>query len=516
MKSRRKTRKPTARRRRLGRPAEPAPGADRKPLLTMDQAIGLLKTSRSTFYRWLRTGKVKGMKVGRQWRFTREDIERFLRGQEPRVDLPADIGPLLLALEERLRAAGREPPPPGKEADLPNGDAGVTRAVGVMIHLAVALGASDLHLIAAEGDVSVRYRLDGALREVARYDARLHPALIARWKTMAACDPLEKNLPQDGRIMLRLAPKEDVADLRLNFLPAVFGEGLTMRVLPRSEVRFGFDRLDFLPRDKQLILKWIGSPWGIVLVTGPAGCGKTTTVYACLAHLNRPDLKVMTVEDPVEYTFAGMVQVPVRPKEGLTFARAVRSFLRADPDVIMVGEVRDLEVLNILHQAALTGHLVFSTLHTNDAAQALERMLHMGIEAFLAADATKLIVAQRLVRLLCRECSRPAEPAPNMVEHLVQLARRGGVEWDALEKRCREPVGCPRCKQTGFRGRTLIAEALEVTPEIGAALRRGASADELRTIAVGQGMKTMAAHGILRAAAGETTLAEVLRVAPTL
>jgi excisionase family DNA binding protein len=471
----------------------------------MDQAVALLKTTRSTFYRWLRTGKIRGMKVGRQWRFTREDLERFLKGQGPRIDLPADIGPLVEALQDQVEKFGAVPPARTGEP--------VVVAVGLAISAAVAAGASDLHLDVHEDGGRIRARIDGVLHEIARYDARLHPALAERVKTMAAMDVKERARSQDGRIVAHARGPGDQVDIRVNTLPALFGEALTLRILRHSEVNLSLDRLDFLPRDRRLFLKWIEAPWGLVLVTGPTGCGKTTTLYSALVHLNRPEVKVLTIEDPVEVSLPGLIQVPLRSNLGHTFASLLRAEMRADPDVILVGEIRDLDTLRMVFPAALTGHLVFSTLHTEEAAQALTRMVDMGADPFVVADATKLVTAQRLVRLVCRECSEPDAPDRDSLERAARLARTGGASWDDLKADWRKAVGCRACKFTGYRGRTLVAEVLEVSPEIGAALRRRAGTDELRTIAVGQGMKTMAAHGVLRAAAGETTLAEVLRVA---
>jgi len=475
-------------------------------LLDMKQAIRRLKTTRATFYRWLREGKVKGMKVGRQWRFYREDIERFLKGQEPRIDLPADISPLVEALRKRLGEVG------GQEPEA--GDSEVSRAVNLTIALGAALGASDIHLDPGDERCRLRYRVDGALYETAAYDSRLQPPLIERWKTMAACDPHERRVPQDGRIRLKLPPGNEQIDLRVAFLPAYLGEALTVRLLRRQAVQLEVDRLGFTPRDKERLLKWAEAPWGVLLVTGPTGCGKTTVLYSLLSHVNRPGLKVMSVEDPVEYVIEGLIQAQVRRDVGLDFARILRSFLRSDPDVIMVGEIRNLDTLQISFQAALTGHLVMSTLHTDEAVAGLKRMVDMGADPFLVADATKCIVAQRLVRKLCPDCAAEEAPDAGRLGEAERRARLGGLGWDDLPKAWRKPVGCQKCKFTGYRGRQVIAEVLEVTPETSAAIRRGASLDEMRTLAVGQGMTTMSAHGVLLASRGKTSLAEVFRVAP--
>jgi excisionase family DNA binding protein len=478
----------------------------------MSQAIELLKTSRPTFYRWLREGKVKGMKVGRQWRFYREDIERFLKGQEPRIELPADLKPLIKHLRRRVEELG------AKDVS-PEGASDVIRAVSLMIRLAVAMNASDIHIEphmreGAEGAVALlRYRIDGVLHPVAEIDMRLLPAIDTRWKAMAACDVHEKARPQDGRILIKLADTGKQVDLRVSFLCAALGPSLCVRVLDPDVVRpLDLDGIGYSSRDKEALLRAIEAPWGTTLLTGPTGIGKTTTLYACLNHLAGPDRKLMTIEDPVEFFLPWVVQVPLRPRDGVTFPVALRSLLRSAPNVIMVGEVRDFETLQVVHQASLTGHIVLTTLHADEAARALKRMVEMGSDPFVVADSTRLILSQRLIRKLCAVCSKEQEPVGSRLERAAELARAGGFDWESVSKKFWAPAGCSACHQTGFRGREVIAEALEVTPEIGAALRRGASVEELRSIAVGQGMTTMAADGIRRAAAGTTSLDEVLRV----
>ncbi len=491
--------------------AEKPEGIDAKEggILGVDEAAEFLDVARSTFYRWLRAGMIKGMKVGRQWRFYREDLERFLKGQGPKVDLPADIGPLIVGLKKRLDELGAAAAEPQEDEDK------LGRAVDLLLHVAIAQEASDVHVDAQEDCGRVRTRLDGVLHELATYDARLHGPVVDRLKTMASLDVHEKRRTQDGRMVVRAPDEAHPVDVRINVLPAHFGEAVTMRLLRRAEVRLAFDRLDFAPRDEKLIKKWIEAPWGVVIVTGPTGCGKTTTLYTCLEHLVRPEAKIVTIEDPVEFAINGLVQVQVNEQVGNSFATLIRAELRADPDIMMVGEIRNLEVAQMVQQVALTGHLVMTTLHTDEAAAALVRLVDIGVDPFLVADAERLVVAQRLVRRLCPECSEPAEPDADRLRQATELAHAGGLDVAGPGPRWRRAVGCPTCKQTGYRGRVLVGEALEVTPEVGAALRRGAATDELRTIAVGQGMKTMAAHGVQRAAAGgETTVEEVLRVVP--
>jgi len=265
-------------------------------------------------------------------------------------------------------------------------------------------------------------------------------------------------------------------------------------------------------KNRERLRAALKAPWGTIIVTGPTGCGKTTTLYACLDDVSSPQVKVMTVEDPVEYLLPWAVQVAVRPSDGVTFATAIRSILRSDPDVILVGELRDEAALHAVHQAALTGHLVFTTLHALDTVGALRRMADMGAQPFVVSEATRLILAQRLVRVVCRDCSVETEPATHLLDAAADIARSGGLAWDELPHSFRQPVGCGTCGQSGYRTRVLITEVLAITPEIAAALGDQASDDELRAVAIGQGMVTLAADGVRLAANGTTTLEEVLRV----
>jgi excisionase family DNA binding protein len=478
-------------------------------LMGMDEAIAMLKTTRPTFYRWLRAGKVKGMKAGRQWRFYKSEIERFLKGEAPRVDLPVSIGPLVEELAARAKEMGVE----GLAAPaVPS----VANAVDLIINLGGALRASDIHIepfsTGVEGDAvgMIRCRVDGVLQPVAEFDLRLMPALIERLKSSAACDVNEKRKPQDGRILLEAGDRK--LDLRVCFVGPVMGEAVTLRILDPAVVKLTLDRIDYAPRDRERLLKGIHSPWGLVLVTGPTGCGKTTVLYSCLNELAGPGIKTMSLEDPVEYLLPWTTQIPIKPAAGLTFASGARAILRSDPDVIMIGEIRNRETMSICQQAALTGHLVMSTLHTDEAVGALKRMVDIGTEPFVVAESTRLVVGQRLVRKLCPKCSRPTEPCREALSRAAELARSGGLGWETLKPDFRGPAGCAKCGQTGFRGRTVITEMLEMSPEISRALREGAGDDELRAIAVSQGMTTMAADGIRRAAEGKVALTEVLHL----
>jgi type IV pilus assembly protein PilB len=474
----------------------------------MNQAIALLQTTRPTFYRWLRAGKIKSMKVGRQWRFHREDIERFMKGEQPRIELTTDITPLLKTLGGRLARTGV------KEPVRPN-DNPVAQAVDLMVRLGLGLHATDLHIEpqhnGQRNEVRFRYRVDGVLHTITICDIRLLPAIMEQWKRMLGCDIHEKAVPQDG--MIRMDIGKDSVDIRVCFLPSYLGETLTARFLSGGpEVSFDLDRIEYASRDRQKLDRWLASPSGLILVTGPSGCGKTTVLYSCFHRVVSPGVKAVSVEDPVEFVLSGVTQVEINPKADFDFPRAIRSIFRTDPDVILVGEIRDSETLQVCLGAALTGRLVFSVLHTDEAVTALTRMVNVGAPPFQVVDATKLIIAQRLIRKLCTHCSVAAQPAQEQVSRALDVARTGGIDLASTPRKFRKAVGCVKCGQTGYHGRTVIAEMLEVTPEIGAALRRGATADELRTIAIGQGMTTMAADGIGKAVAGLTTLDEVFGV----
>ncbi len=483
-------------------------------LLDLDQAIALLKTTRPTFYRWLHSGRIRGIKVGRQWRFERSDIESFLKGEQPRIDAGTNLVPLLATLSDHLKQLGVSFQPAQTDP--------VRKAVDLMIALAIESRATDIHLDPlrqAEGGghhACLRYRIDGALHERASFDLRGLPAVIEQWKRLAGCDAHERARPQDGRIRMAppQAPQGEEVDMRVNIVPAHKGETLAVRLLDHTEGRQTLEELGLEPADLQKLRAHLAVSFGMVVVTGLSGTGKTTTLYAALRHLARPSLKVMSLEDPVEVALPGVVQIPINQEACLTFQAGLRSIFRADPDIVMVGEIRDPESLRMAQQLALTGHVVLTSLHTSDAPGALARMLHVGVDPFLAGDATRAVVAQRLVRRLCPECSVPGEPDPGLLAKAHEVAAAGGLKWQALPNNYREARGCPACAGTGSCGRTVLAEVLSMSPALREALMRGAGASELRAIAVKEGMTTIAAHGVLRAARGEVALAEALAGAP--
>jgi general secretion pathway protein E len=384
-------------------------------------------------------------------------------------------------------------------------EAPVIRLVGLIIRKALETRASDIHIEPFENRLIVRYRIDGVMHEVESPPRRLSAAVISRVKIMANLDIAERRLPQDGRIKLRIQGKE--IDLRVSTVPTMHGESVVMRILDKGGVPLDFTSLGFEP---DLLAKFsdvLLRPHGILLVTGPTGSGKTTTLYTALSTLNKPDVKILTVEDPVEYQMDGINQIQVKPQIDLTFANALRSIVRQDPDVIMIGEIRDLETAQIAVQSALTGHMVLSTLHTNDAASTVNRLLDMGMEDYLLTSTVVGIQAQRLVRTLCRNCRKTYQALPEIVAE-TGLARFAGDGPVMLY----EPGGCDDCAHTGFIGRVAIMEIMPMTDGIRALVMRHATSGDIQKQAVAEGMLTMYEHGLRKVLAGTTTLEEVLRV----
>ena len=385
-------------------------------------------------------------------------------------------------------------------------EAPVIRLVGLIIRRALETRASDIHIEPFENRLIVRYRVDGVMHEVESPPRRLSAAVISRVKIMANLDIAERRLPQDGRIKLRILGKE--IDLRVSTVPTMHGESVVMRILDKGGVPLDFTSLGFEPDLLEKFNEILLRPHGILLVTGPTGSGKTTTLYTALSKLNQPDVKILTVEDPVEYQMEGINQIQVKPQIDLTFANALRSIVRQDPDVIMIGEIRDLETAQIAVQSALTGHLVLSTLHTNDAASTVNRLLDMGMQDYLLTSTVIGIQAQRLVRTLCRECRRAYRALPEVVAEtgLGRFVKAGG------EVTLFEPVGCEACARTGFIGRVAIMEIMPMSDGIRSLVMRHANSGEIQKQAAAEGMMAMYDHGLRKVLAGTTTLEEVLRV----
>jgi general secretion pathway protein E len=383
-------------------------------------------------------------------------------------------------------------------------EAPVIRLVNHIITRAVEARASDIHIEPMPNELRIRYRIDGVLQQIESPPQHLASHVISRVKIMAKLNIAERRLAQDGRIGMAIRGKD--IDMRVATTPTIHGESVVLRILDRGNLKLDFVSLGFEPDVIAGFRQMLSEPHGIVLVTGPTGSGKTTTLYTALLELNTTERKILTVEDPVEYQLAGINQVQVKPQIGLSFANALRSFLRHDPDIMMVGEIRDLETAQIAVQAALTGHLILSTLHTNDAVSAITRLLDMGIEDYLLSSTINGVAGQRLVRTLCPHCREPFEPVAELIARLRldQMAPDGRI---TLYK----PVGCDHCNRTGFKGRSSIVEVLALSDEIRRVLLKSGDAAALQRVAVEEGMQTMRAHGLRKVVAGQTTVEEVLR-----
>ena len=389
------------------------------------------------------------------------------------------------------------------EAGLEGDDAPIIRLVFQTLTEAFRLRASDIHIEPLETSVRIRYRLDGKLVEVDNHPKKLLPAIIARLKVMSGTMSIaEKRLPQDGRIQLKMGEKE--VDLRVSSVPSNHGESIVMRILDKTALLLGLPELGFFSDDQTVFEQLLGLPDGILLVTGPTGSGKTTTLYACLNVINRPDKKIITVEDPIEYELPGINQVMVKTDIGMTFAAALRAMLRQAPNIIMIGEIRDAETANIAINASLTGHLVFSTLHTNDAPSAIARLADIGVKPFLIASAVRAVLAQRLVRKLCPLCKGPADLTEKEMRALSLDAGR------IAEATIFSPVGCEKCRGNGYRGRMGIFELFLIDDEVRQMINQGLTTTQLRRRARELGMRTLREDGIRKVLAGLTSGSEVV------
>lgn len=386
--------------------------------------------------------------------------------------------------------------------DEDDSEASVARFVNQIIREALTQRATDIHIEPMEDDLRIRYRIDGVLHEVPvpSQIKLLRATLLSRVKIMAHLDIAERRLPQDGRINLELEGQP--IDVRVATIPSVDGESISLRLL-RQE-RFNFERLGLWPEDEAVIREMIALPNGIILLTGPTGCGKSTSLYTFLSSLNTKDRRIVTIEDPVEYKLPGVIQIAVKPEINLTFAAGLRSILRGDPNVIMVGEMRDFETAETAIRAALTGHLVFSTLHTNDAVGGITRLIDMGVEPFLVSTSVRAFLAQRLVRVLCSHCKKPAHYSAEYLHKIGFPAGRGDGLFEAN--------GCERCRFTGFQGRTALFEICRMTDAVSDLVAKNAAAGTIKAAALKQGMLPLRVAGFRRAAAGNTTIEEVLRV----
>ena len=382
-------------------------------------------------------------------------------------------------------------------------DAPVVKLINGLLTDAVRRGASDIHIEPFEHEVRVRYRIDGALLEIMKPPLKMKAALTSRVKILSQLNIAERRVPQDGRLKLKMGSR--VIDFRVSTLPVLFGEKIVLRILDKGNLTLDLTKFGFEPKAEADLMKAILNPYGMVLVTGPTGSGKTTTLYSALSRINTPEVNIMTAEDPVEYNLMGINQVLVRTEIGLTFAAALKAFLRQDPNIIMIGEVRDLETGGIAIKAALTGHLVLSTLHTNDAPSTITRMIDMGIEAFNVASAVNLVVAQRLVRRICKECKAEAQYTDTELSAL-------GTNLESLKRlKFMKGTGCDVCSGTGYKGRAGLYEVMALSPELRRMILRAASVAEIQDQAVKEGMLTLRMDGIKKIERGVTTLEEVVK-----
>ena len=392
--------------------------------------------------------------------------------------------------------------PTGEEGDLSGDEAPIIRYVHMVISEALKRRASDIHMEPLEKRFRVRYRIDGVLHEVENPPKRLQPSIVSRIKLMSDVSIAEKRVPLDGRINIKVGPK--VIDLRVSTLPTAFGESIVMRILDKEGLNLGLPELGFFSDDQATFERIIAMPDGVFLVTGPTGSGKSTTLYSALNCINHPDRKIITVEDPVEYEMPGVNQVQVRRDVGMTFSAALRSMLRQAPNIIIVGEIRDKETAEIAINAALKGHMVFSTLHTNDAPSAVSRLVDIGIKPFLVAAALRAVLAQRLVRRICPNCKEPHTPDEKLLSSL-------GIRSDqALDANFMKGAGCPKCNSTGFRGRVGVFEMFTMSEELQQMVYEDASLVALRSKSKEMGMRTMREDGIRKVIAGVTLAEEVL------
>ncbi len=444
---------------------------------------------------------------------------------KPVIATPSAIDEMLEQLysssqqDEIMENLGDVGGPPSEEelnedSDFGENDAPIIRLVNLILTQAVQEGVSDIHIEAFEKEVRVRYRKDGVLKIVMKPPKKAYGAIVSRVKIMSKLDIAEKRVPQDGRIKIKVAGRP--IDLRVSTLPCVWGEKIVMRILDQSNLRLDLKELGFEPESLKRFEEAIHSPNGIVLVTGPTGSGKTTTLYSAMHAINRPEVNIMTAEDPVEYQLHGINQVHCRPEIGLTFAAALKAFLRQDPDIIMVGEIRDFETADIAIKASLTGHLVLSTLHTNDAPSTVGRLLNMGIDPFMLATSLRLIQAQRLVRTICKNCKTEYKPKPEVLEHLgitpELLVRLGLGHLNMKNIVFYKGRGCEKCGGDGYKGRIGIYEVMAVSETLRDMIVKQAATDEIKRQAKKEGMLTLRESALRKLLLGMTTVEQVVEV----
>jgi type IV pilus assembly protein PilB len=429
----------------------------------------------------------------------KEAIDKFYDSSSMLDDIIADFD------DSELELVQGEEEPDSSFLQKETEDAPVIRLVNKIMVDAIRRGASDIHIEPYEKFFRVRYRIDGVLYEIMKPPMKLKNAILSRIKIMSELDIAERRLPQDGRIKMKLGKGKSM-DMRVSVLPTLFGEKIVMRLLDQSNLQLDMTKLGLEPSMLEVVDDAIHQPYGLILVTGPTGSGKTTTLYSALSELNKVSDNIMTAEDPVEFNLPGINQVQIRESIGLTFASALRSFLRQDPDIILVGEMRDLETAEISIKASLTGHLVLSTLHTNDAPSSVTRMINMGVEPFLIVSSVNIIIAQRLARKVCQKCSEK-EDVP--VRALIQ----SGMDPETAEHAvCLSGSGCEECNRTGYKGRIALYEVMTLNDKLKAAIIDGANTMELKAMAIKNGMKSLRQSGLSKLVEGTTSFQEVLRV----
>jgi len=475
-------------------------------LLTFDDALQVLGTSRPTLYRLLSSGDIRGLKVGKQWRFRRADLNAYME-RSPVATTSAPAAELESEREFFADRIGREIGPANRE-DM------IVELVNDIIIDAVTRRASDIHIEAAVIDGAattlVRFRIDGVLQEVRKMPSGIEDAVMAQIKSLADMNVGEKRLPQDGRFPVKHDGKS--FDLRVSIIPVVSGEAATIRILDRSSVLIDLDKLGLMPDSLTQINRIIEQPNGFFVIAGPTGSGKTTTALSCLSILAQSERKVITVEDPVEFLLPYATQLNTNKRIGLTIPAAVRSIMRQDPDIILIGAMRDLETLQLALEASLTGHLVLTTIHASDAPSTISRMLNLGATGHVLSSSLTGVVAQRLARRICSNCRVEIEPSDYVqFDTWRRLADAGGFDLPS-DAKLYKGNGCEHCNGRGYRGRIGIFEIIEMTELLATVITKGGDDDEIARAAAESGMRTLWADGLRKAAAGETTVEELHRV----
>lgn len=442
------------------------------------------------------------------YKISDDEYKSFLRFEEDAdanepVTSVEDFGSLVSEAAEELEV-GSSDSDIGRDEFMAS-DAPIIKLVNGILTKAINDGVSDIHIEPFEKTFQVRYRLDGSMYKAMNLPLSIKNAVISRIKILAQLDIAERRVPQDGRIKLRLGKKKSI-DFRVSTLPTLFGESIVMRILDQSALSIDLTKLGFEPAAFEILKRCISRPYGLVLVTGPTGSGKTTTLYSILNRLNKDDIKILTAEDPVEFNFKGINQVPVKQEVGMTFAAALKAFLRQDPDIIMVGEIRDFETAEIAIKAAMTGHLVFATLHTNDCPSTIGRLIDIGIPPYMLASSVTMVLSQRLARRLCPECKQIVTG-----HNPIDLEFQGFSKDEIAGLQIYGPKGCNHCKGTGHKGRVGLYEIMEVTDDVAKAISAQVSEDQLRKVAVQEGMVTLREAGLRKIRAGETSYEEVLK-----